>query len=311
MPSLPDTLAGDLAASDLQALLLGVYRRRAQAAQEPRVLSQAAKNALMKPSAVDARTLSLFDHIALQTGGHFEAIDLSPVVPLGTTHVLGGIDQNNVLTTIRNAEVLGDATPALALECAQRRRNPATRTAAAPVRLCATHRVVRLQPFDFPGFTPHFRLFSLVSAGRDTGSNTFEFAHLAEHIRFYLELCRALNANGFALGSPLVEISDLAVTAILLEEVGVSSDEVRAEVRAHKPGSSERFLEARGITLPDTGLCLRISPVAPHGARYPVIDGGFTDWTARLLQDRKERLLTSGIGSEFVCRHYRIGSPSS
>jgi len=35
-----------------------------------------------------------------------------------------------------------------------------------------------------------------------------------------------------------------------------------------------------------------------------VADGGFTDWTARLLQDKKERLMTSGIGTEFVCRRY-------
>jgi hypothetical protein len=54
-----------------------------------------------------------------------------------------------------------------------------------------------------------------------------------------------------------------------------------------------------------TGLCLRISPAASNGVRHPVADGGFTDWTARLLQNRKERLLTSGIGSEFVCRRYR------
>jgi hypothetical protein len=54
------------------------------------------------------------------------------------------------------------------------------------------------------------------------------------------------------------------------------------------------------------GLCLRISPAAPDGVRYAVADGGFTDWTARLLQDRKERLLISGIGSEFVCRRYRF-----
>ena len=57
--------------------------------------------------------------------------------------VLGGIDQNNVLTTIRNAEVLGDSTPALALECARRRRQLMRQMGrdsiavlpAAPVRL--------------------------------------------------------------------------------------------------------------------------------------------------------------------------------
>ena len=50
---------------------------------------------------------------------------------------------------------------------------------------------------------------------------------------------------------------------------------------------------------------LRISPQAPDGNRYPIVDGGFTDWTARLLGNKKERLLISGIGSEFVCKTYR------
>ena len=271
-------------------------------------------------------------------------------MPSGTSFTLGGIDQNNVLTTIRNAEVLGDSTPALALECARRRRPRTRRTAEQALRLCGSHRVVRLQSFDFPGFTPHFRLFGMVSAGRDSGSSAFELRHLAEHIGVYLRLFRLLNAAGFRLTAPLVEISDLAATERLLAAAGVSRDEIRAHVRAHIVGGSERFLAERGIALPAstaeslaesprlalvqehivgalqaqypeagfrftlarleglgyyTALCLRISPTAPDGQRYPVADGGFTNWTARLLQDNKERLLTSGIGSEFVCRRYR------
>ena len=53
------------------------------------------------------------------------------------------------------------------------------------------------------------------------------------------------------------------------------------------------------------GFALRISPRATDGVRYPVGDGGFTDWTARLLGNRKERLLISGIGTEFLCKKYR------
>jgi hypothetical protein len=181
-----------------------------------------------------------------------------------------------------------------------------------------------MQPFDTPGFTPHFRLFALASAGRDTGSSDFEARHLAEHIRVYLDLCRDWN--------PRVEITDLRMTEAALAERGVSRDDVRRAVRAHWFGSSEKFLKSRGIDLPAvdhpmtrrvaetigcevrydasrleglgyySSFALRIWIEAPDGNRYPVIDGGFTDWTARLLSDRKERLLTSGLGSEFFCR---------
>jgi hypothetical protein len=350
MPRLFPMLADELSPGDLQSLLLAVYQRRAQKTTEPEALARFERTPLVAPSTIDARLLNEFDRIAFATAESFEALELSPVCPLGTSFALGGIDQNNVLTTIRNAEVLGDSTPALALECARRRRKQARRTADQPVRLASSHRAVRLQPFDYPGFTPHFRLFGLVSAGRDGGSSGFEIQHLGEHIGFYLRLFRALNAAGFSLTNPLVEISDLGATEALLATAGVSREEVRRSVRAHIVGGSQRFLAQRGIALPAskdaslsesprlallqrhvvgalqaeypeaefrftlarleglgyyTGLCLRISPTAPDGQHYPVADGGFTNWTARLLQDNKERLLISGIGSEFTCRRYR------
>lgn len=35
---------------------------------------------------------------------------------------------------------------------------------------------------------------------------------------------------------------------------------------------------------------------------YELVEGGFVDWTARLLGDRKERLLISGLGLELLAR---------
>jgi hypothetical protein len=338
-------LTGDLPASDLNSLLLEVFHARARAVREPGLLARAG-GTLFAPSNVDARALHEFDRAAYRAADGFEALELSPACPFGVAAALGGVDQNNVLTALRGAEAPGDATPALALECARRRRSPARRT-GEPVRLAASQRVLRLQPCDFPGFSQHFRLFVLATAGRDAGSHVSEMASLAGHVRFYLDLCRGLNEAGFSLREPLVEFSDLAQTAALLDAAGVTREEVRASVRAHLPGSGERFLAARGISIPEdaplsprlelvrsevaarlapeypeaqfrfrlgrieglgyyTGLCLDVAPLAPDGQRYPVADGGFNDWTARLLQDKKERLLTSGIGSEFVCRKYRV-----
>jgi hypothetical protein len=347
VPALDVALSEELSPSDLQSLLLDVYAKRASHIRERDLLDRTLRSPLLAPSTADARAMNEFDRIAFAAAGEFEALDLAPVCALGLNSVLGGIHQNNVLTTIRNAEALGDPTPAMALECARRRKG----TRGEIVRLCSSHRVVRLQPFDFPGFTPHFRLFALVSAGRDRGSLDFEIQELKNHVRFYLTLFRALNTEGFRLADPLVEITDLAALEAQLANAGCSREEVRKSVRAHIPGSGQRFLAERGIEFPSDieeppaqwphlvpvrqrvfetlalefpeaqfrfnlarlegfgyyrGLCLRISPAAPDGVRYPVADGGFTDWTARLLQDRKERLFISGIGSEFVCRRFRF-----
>jgi hypothetical protein len=355
IPRLFPVLSEEIALSDLQSLLMHVYQARTAKSSESD-LRRGAGRGLVAASKVDARLLNEFDKTAFQIGAEFEAIELSPVGPLGLNHVLGRIDQNNVLTTIRSAEVLGDPTTALALECWRRRKDQSRGGSGEAVRLCCSQRLVRLQPFDEPGYSPHFRLFALVSAGRDTGSHAFEIQHLGEHIRFYLRLFAALNSQGFSFREPLVEISDTAVVEALLRESGIAVEELRQSVRAHVLGGSERFLAERGVILPEAiedpaqelprgaphhrlarlktelidklrpefpdtqfrfnlarleglsyyqGLCLRISSVAPDGNRYPITDGGFTDWTARLSENRKERLLATGIGSEFACVKYR------
>ena len=337
-PGLADFLVSALSASDLQSLLMHVYQRRALQVTDADLM-RASDRPLLKAADIDARRLNLFDRVAFETARDFEAIDISPVSPFGLNQALGRIDQNNVLSTTRNADVTGDPTAAMAVECARRRKtNPAT------VRLCNSHRVLRMQPFDDPNFRPHFRLFSLVTAGRDTGSRQFEIAALVEHLRFYLQLFRNLNEVGFVLHQPLVELTDATSIRPLIPEVQDHGGIQAHGIRAHLHGGSERFLEKHGITLPGAlpdlqyledliqplqaefpegrfrvnsarpeglnyynGAMLRISPLAPDGERYAIGDGGFTNWTARLLQNRKERLLTSGIGTEFTCRRYWSG----
>ncbi|MCU1237191.1 MAG: hypothetical protein JWP63_5158 [Candidatus Solibacter sp.] len=336
MAGLVNALASKLPASDLRSMLMEVYRMRAAEVKEATIRAQFNRDPLMAPSTVSARELMAFDSVAFRAAAEFFALDLSPVCPFSSASTLGGTSQNNVVTAIRNAEVPGDPTIAMALEAARRRGS------ADVVRLCASHRVIRLQPFDVPGYSPHFRLFGLVTAGRDTGSWRFETAHLVEHVRVYLRTFRMLNAVGYSLQSPLVEFTDMIAMEAALAEAGITRDEIRESVRAHRLGGSERFLRERGIAaLPNArhprleadviaplrdefpeaqfhvnqqrleglgyynSFTLRISPEAPNGDRYPVVDGGFTEWTARLLGNRKERLLISGIGSEFVCRTYR------
>ncbi|QOY92290.1 hypothetical protein [Paludibaculum fermentans] len=336
---LAEALAVRLPASDLRSLLLEVYQLRARAAKESAALAQAERDALVAPSSVDARDFAAFDLAAYEVAEEFDALDLSPVCPFGASSRLGGTHQNNLLTTIRNVEGLGDSTIAMALEAARRR------SSADLIRLCSSHRVIRLQPFDAPGLTPHFRLFAMVTAGRDRGAWAFETQHLREHVRVYLNLFRVLEAAGFSIERPLVEISDMGAIEAVLEEAGVTHEDIRQNVRAHWFGGSERFLKERGIDLPTEmehrllnetvveplraefpeaefrvnqarleglgyyrGFALRISPQAPDGHRYPVADGGFTDWTARLLSNQKERLLISGIGSELVCKKYRYAA---
>jgi hypothetical protein len=53
------------------------------------------------------------------------------------------------------------------------------------------------------------------------------------------------------------------------------------------------------------GPCFHITLKNQHGERYTIADGGSVDWTRRMLLDDKERLLTSAIGIELLCRMFR------
>jgi hypothetical protein len=144
--------------------------------------------------------------------------------------------------------VLADPTVALALEAARRRADPAARRGSA-TRLCTSARLVRMQPVT-PPFTPHFRLFGLATAGRDTGGHALETEALAEHAAVWLRLAEGLRAQGFRVGAGAVELSDLAAVEALLRAQGVDPGAVRAVAAAHRVGAGAALLAGRGLLLP-------------------------------------------------------------
>ena len=237
--------------------------------------------------------------MALESAAAFEALDLAPISPLGINRVFGRIDQNNCLATIRNAEVMADPTTVKALECARRRRAGRTGT----IRLCSRSRQLRLQPYDAPGFSPHFGLFAMVSAGRDRGALKFEIESLREHIEVYLDLLMRLTTIGYRFEDVLVNISDTARDATRLRR---AEQEILEPLARSAPAITFRLdherEQGRGYY---TGLCLSIYATDPTGQRCNLGDGGFTDWTARLLSNAKERLLVSGMGIEIIPKRFR------
>ena len=123
MTDLVDILSERLAASDLQSLLLEVYRRRAAAGDPGELMARYATNRFAKPSALGAGRFLALDALALSLLPEgFDALELSPVAPLGATAIVTGTSQNRIVSTLRNSEVAADSTNALALECASRRR---------------------------------------------------------------------------------------------------------------------------------------------------------------------------------------------
>jgi hypothetical protein len=218
----------------------------------------------------------------------FEAVELSPLAPLGTVAALGLVHPNNVLPTFRGTEVLSDCTNVLALEAARRRDH------ADVVRLCTSHRLVRTQRVKEPWQTQHFRLLALATAGRDPGGRAFEAAAVLEHLRTWIALLRDLPPGYDAepVGVSLAwdaRFDGVAATLARELDLPVTRDEERLEKSAYYQG-----------------LCYKLD-VRTGGATIPLGDGGFVDWTAKLRQDRKERLLIGAIGTEALVKLARSG----
>ena len=111
VPGLVSVLAQRLTPTDLQSLLLEVYRLRSSQLLPSAILSNYKTNRFVRPSAVSVRQLLRWEQVAFsQLPQEFEALTLSPVCPLGTNSAVAAIDQNWAVATVRNTEVVSDST---------------------------------------------------------------------------------------------------------------------------------------------------------------------------------------------------------
>lgn len=279
-----EALERRLPPTDLQSLLIAVAEARASQATAANVMRRWQSDRFVRPAAADPRRVAAVEARLWQLlPPEFIGVELSPVTPLGTCSAVATISQNRVVATVRNTEVVSDSTNVLAVEAATRRRGQPG--AAGPVHLASCHRQLRAQVFG-PGEAAHFRLFALVSSGRDSGSGRTEASMLIRHLGYWLEVLRTLIPHR----EPQIELSvfDSTVLAERLADTIRPSLADRAALLADKPARTR----GRGYY---TAFALRIT--ADHGDTE-LGDGGLTAWTAQLTNDAKERCLVSCIATE-------------
>jgi hypothetical protein len=307
IPHLVELLVNQLTLSELQSVLLRTTELKSKKRNLSDLLKDYQTGRFVRPSDIDPvihrkLELSIF---SLLPGG-FEILDLSPLTPLGTSSILTTVHQNNVVSTIRNAEVAADTTNILALECALRRKALVDEDSKNPgrIKLCSAQRVIRGQPFEGKYFSTHFCVVALCTAGRDEGNYRFETDALKEHIEFYPNV----------LGR-VIDQEQIRGIQLKFFEYGGSDN-------AHLPGFVTHEFESMG------NISVNVERDSKFGSNYysrlrfmisirdnkdrefDYIDGGFTDWTSKLLNNRKERLLTSGIGTDYLLRTVKLTEAS-
>lgn len=351
-------LAKELSGADFHSLILSALKHRIADTKIQDVLK---RSPVTKSCDLDGRLLHQVESLAYEAAGEFEVVELAPFLPLGAVSLLTKLDQANVLSTIRGFECASDPTVGMALECAHRRKNPSLRK--TDIRLCTVQRITRFPLPKNPAYTAHFKLFSLVTAGRDSGSFSFETEALYQHIRCYLSLIEKLATKEFFFRDIVVEISDTRIVSELCAHFGLDREIVRQQVRVRDAESSAKLLAPFVETWPKivsysfgelealkitphlvkhlqiveenvaqslrnefknvnvvfntqrlTGLgyyegpCFHIKVKNPAGENFALADGGFVNWSKVLLTDSKERLMTSAIGLELICRVFRAAS---
>jgi hypothetical protein len=295
VPGLSRILADELSASDLQSLLMEVFRRRAQLRRPDELIGAIGEDRFVRPSGIAPLALNSWEQLALaHCADHFEAVELSPLTPLGTNLVTAGVSQDWAVATVRRNEVVSDPTNVLALEAARRRKRlqQADARAAEPVHLAASHRVVRPQRYRDRAMPSHFRLFALVSTGRDTGHYQLE----AAAVSMQLDLILGLLNDYFARLVPLQVAYTLPGATPgrhdprLLALADAAAEYGAALVEEPQRAAAEGYY---------AGFCFHVHAYSTEGRWVEVADGGEVDWGQRLVNG-KERMVISGIGSERV-----------
>jgi hypothetical protein len=277
---LVDRLAA-LSGSDFTTVMLEVVKRRAARETPATVLRRYTRDRFVRPGGTPWRAARRAEDILLGClPTETQVVPLAPLVPLGTHSALATVSQHKVVTAIRACEVAADPTNALALEAAVRRAGQPRET----VRLAALQRVVRAQRFP-AGWSAHFGLFATVTAGRDQGSRRFEQAAIAEQLRFAVTALRAAGVARVQVAlTPLSDAGERIATAtaaaLATEPTEIITDHDRAGGRGYY-----------------RDLCFKVNALV-DGTPAEIGDGGFTDWTARLLANGKERLLITGYGTD-------------
>jgi hypothetical protein len=271
--------------SETTPALLELARAQAARRGPAELAQQRARDRFVQPSVFDLRALHRLDGLALDAAAEFEAIQLSPVAPLGVCSSVAPTSQDRVLSTMRGSEVVSDPTNVMALEIARRLR-------AAPetvVRLCTCHQVLRAQKF------------AMAEAGPSRPEDGFEVEAIARHVGVLDAIFDAVTRR---VGASL---PDRRLQLFSSPRRAVAAARVEARLRAafpHVTLVSEPFESAYY-----DGLRVLFGARTADGEHLPIADVGVFDWMAKLTSNRRLRLVATGIGLQLILARF-VGGPS-
>ena len=300
-PNLIRVLTKELTGTELNSVLLDVFSDAISKLSPPLLLNRYQLNRFVKPADLPVLELKRMelDVLELFNSFNFEPIELSPVSVLGSCSVVATADQDKVLSALRGTEVLADATNSIALHiCDIKQRSKDLPNQPEMISFSTVQRHVRTPQINIKGFTPHFKIGCLVTAGTDRGSYSFEKESLCQHIL----AMKALYLNYY-------KVDDVRFRFLCRNNGYDSSERLAQQVKEFVVGKHPD-VAIEVITKPEKeidyykGIQYKVD-IQVRGKTFEIADGGFVDWTQKLLQNKKERMLSTGIGFDFMYRILR------
>ena len=132
-------------------------------------------------------------------------------------------------------------------------------------------------------------------------SGCFHYVLPAEHIGFYLSLFKKL------LNIPGDADIEVFLTDFSEKHTDQLWKDVAQPLSKKFSGIQISFDQHREAAINYYGdICFRINLTCKKGDSFDIVDGGFTDWTQKIISNEKERLLTSGIGTELLLKVFNV-----
>ncbi len=282
IPDLVEKLADSLSQGELSSLLLDVYRQKIAKLRPADLLAGLSQNRLVVPSALDPLILKAgeLDALKLASALGFKPIELGPVTPLGSSAVYGRINQNNVLSALRNCEVIADPSNLLCLLMAAEQMQ----SKAPELHWICSHRTLRTASFEGPGRYAHFQMLAACSLLQTRATEPVLEAVL-KHLVFQKALFQHFGLQDMTLKFWLKSAR---------KQVGLALWEC-----LHNRGEFQ--VELQSETGSDYYQGFQIKTYARFGEQtLELADCGLVPWAAELRGDRHLNCLISGVGLERI-----------
>jgi len=258
------------------------------------ILKDYCRNRFAKPSSVDPIQFAEINLLLLKLANNegFEILEFSPLSPLGTSSIHKTINQNNIVSALRRVEVVSDITNVMALEISKRIKE---NSSIDKIDLAASHRLTRGQGFDNREYTAHFKVIGMVSSWKDKGKFKGEEDALIKHITTYVKMFKDVYQ---------IPIKELELNLNVLSNI----DNIDFNKFVERVSNCIEGLSVNVVLIENSnnyysnikfGIKLK-------SMDYPIIDGGFVNWVSTFTQNKKRRLLISGIGTELMYKmHFK------